>query len=57
MAPSDSVENIHNPGIFKIDFRAYGAAVNAKNVFRGGSVQGQNTVLNLPATPYIVKKF
>ena len=50
-------EKIHNTGIFKIDFRANGAAGNAKNVFPGGSAQGQNTVLDLPATPNITKAF
>ena len=36
---------------------ANGAAGNAKNVFPGGSAQGQNTVFDLPATMYIVKTF
>ena len=52
-----SVEKIHNPGIIKSDFRANGATGSAKNAFWGGSMQDQNTVLDLPAIPYIVKTF
>ena len=52
-----SVKKIHNPGIFKIDFKAKGAVGSTKNVFRSGSPWGQNTVLDLLATPYTVKTF